>query len=100
MTRHARFATDLEIRHFLELISPLRPYLDDDALDFRNIPPELEGAKHKVMRDLHRFGYIPHATRLLVKMDEDLAYPVLTLRQRLAVHRELSALYSRLRLRG
>lgn len=99
MIRDTRFASDLEVRHFFELIAPLRYYVDENALAIHDLPPGLEAVARHVISELKRFGYVPNAIRLLVQIDKNDYEPFLTARQRAAAHRTLAALFLRLNRR-
>lgn len=100
MIRDTRFASDLEVKHFLELIDPLRHYVDENALAIHDLPRGFEPIARHVISELKRFGYVPNAIRLLVQIDKDDYEPFLTVRQRAAAHRTLAALFLRLKRRS
>lgn len=99
MIRDTRFASDLEVKHFFEVIAPFRHYLDENALVIYDLPPCLERIARHVISELKRFGYVPNAIRLLVRIDKDYYEPFLTVRQRAAADRTLAAIFLRLRQR-
>jgi hypothetical protein len=89
----ARIATNLELKHFNELIAMLDKR-SNGAQDIpRHTSPNL--ARH-VVRELQRFGYIANPSGLLVRIDDGCHEPALNPLQAKAVRHDLYYLYARL----
>lgn len=94
--RTVRLATELEIKHYQELTAPIRELMHPVTGE----PPEPNEAMtviaQQTLKQLERFGYIPHPTHLLVLMDPSMSDVVLDDEQTEAVKADMTGLFERL----
>ena len=95
----SRVATDLEIKHFKELIAPVTALLGENGEKDPEMTLALSRLVREVMEDLDRFGYMPNSICLLVRVDPSSLDVTLTDEQDEAVMVDLSDLYGKLGVR-
>jgi hypothetical protein len=94
-----RVATDLEIKHFEELIAPISLLVADNDDRKPELAPAHLAMARNVMAELDRFGYIPHPMRLLVRLDLSCLDLTLTDEHDEVVMADMSDLYGKLGIR-
>lgn len=94
MRRPVRIATNLEVKHYHELMRRLPTASMGQAPAPREA--QLDARTLAVLNELDRFGYIPTKSALLVAVDIGLNDPFLTREQELATQADLAYLWSRL----
>jgi hypothetical protein len=96
----SRVATDLEIKHFKELIAPVTALMGENGDKEPEMTLALSRLVREVMEELDRFGYMPNEICLLVRVDPSCLDVTLTDEQDEAVMEDMSDLYVKLGLRA
>lgn len=91
MDKTLRIATQLEVKHYANLVRPITDYLQRQKPPGDELPVEMKPLTEAILSELSRFGYVPTPSCLLVEIgDSRLDDPVLTPQQEEATHEDLS----------
>jgi hypothetical protein len=95
----SRVATDLELKHFKELIAPITALMGQNGDEEPEMTLALSRLVRKVIEELDRFGYMPNSICLLVRVDPSCIDVTLTDEEDETVMGSLSDLYDKLGVR-
>lgn len=91
MDKSLRIATQLEVKHYGDLVRPITDYLHHHKPPGDKLPVGMKPLTEKITSELSRFGYVPTPSCLMVEVgDSRLDEPVLTPQQEEATHADLS----------
>lgn len=97
MGKTYRMATQLEVRHYQELVRPITDYLDRHHPAGDRLPPEMKPFTEKISDELQRFGYHVTVSCLMVEIiDQWFHNLVLTPEQENATNADLDYLWEML----
>lgn len=97
MGKTYRIATQLEVKHYQDLIRPITDYLDHYHPAGNRVPPEMKPLSEKISCEIERFGYYPTPCCLMVDISDHRVYnPVLTPEQEDATNADLHYLWAML----
>lgn len=91
MDETLRIATQLEVKHYVNLVRPITDYLQRHKPPGDELPVEMKPLTEAILSELSRFGYVPTPSCHLVEIgDSRLDDPVLTPQQQDATRADLS----------